>query len=186
MNSQIVVLQGGEDVKKRTNESLIKKIGKLSVTKKILIIPWTTNSIEEEKKYRGIYENYFSDNGFEEVRFLERESAEQEIDEGFAGLDVVYLPGGDTEVLYHELKMRSIGEKLRRFNGIILGNSAGAIILSKGMHRDGKFYPGFGLVDFFVTVHFKIEEESLCEESYKPTINIPEDMWVSIFNNNSK
>ena len=48
MNTQLIILQGGEDVTKRTNEILFKNVANLSVTKKILVIPWTSKTLEKE------------------------------------------------------------------------------------------------------------------------------------------
>ena len=180
MKSQLIILQGGEDVRKRTNEPLIRKIGGLSLTKKILVIPWTEDLDESEKKYWTLLNSYFSDSGFREVLFLEREGTKREMNEAFSGPDVLYLPGGDPVILFRELKSRSIQDKLRSFKGILLGNSAGAVVLSKGMQGEEKFYPGFGLVDFFVKVHFKLGEERPTGRRLHPTINIPEGMWVTV------
>ena len=176
----MIILQGGEDVKKRTNRSLIKEVGDLSATKKILVIPWTSESAEKEMTYRHIFTSYFADSGFKTVLFLEKGDAGAVVTEKFSSADVVYLPGGDTGVLYRELNLRSLQVKLREFKGIIIGNSAGAIVLSKGGKGDGKFYPGFGLVDFFMTVHFKLEKETPSGNETSPTINIPENMWVAV------
>ena len=180
MNAQLIILKGGEDVKKRTNESLFKNVTNLSATKKILVIPWTSDSVEKEMEYRTIFSNYFTDSGFSETKFMESEDTKTEIYEKLSSVDVVYLPGGDPEVLYRELKSRLLQDSLRNFMGILIGNSAGAIVLSKGAQHEGRFYPGFGLVDFFITVHFKLEEESHSGSKQNSTINIPEDMWVTI------
>lgn len=184
MNHQLIILQGGEDVEKRTNEALIRKVGELSATRKILVIPWTTESMEKETKYRTIFCDYFSDNGFRDVLFLEKEDTEIEVSHKFDSVDVVYLPGGDTDVLYRELELRSLQDRLRDFSGIIIGNSAGAIVLSKGSHHEKGFSPGFGLVKFFITVHFKIEKECVSRHFMNPSINIPEGGWLAISGEN--
>ncbi|MHB8360389.1 MAG: Type 1 glutamine amidotransferase-like domain-containing protein [Thermoplasmataceae archaeon] len=146
MSHQLIILQGGEDIKKRVNDPLIKKVGNISSTKKILIIPWTTESIEEEIEYRNIIADYFLDNGFIEVLFIERNDSSLDITRKISPVDVIYLPGGDPDVLYREIKIRDLHNKLRNFKGIIIGNSAGAIVLSKGCQYEGKFYQGFGLI----------------------------------------
>ena len=112
MDSQIIILQGGEDVKRRTNESLIRRVGELSRSKKIMIIPWTSDSGEKEAEYRAILHGYFSSNGFQEVRFLEREDTERVTVRKFDSVDVVYLPGGDPRALYEELEKRSFAGQI--------------------------------------------------------------------------
>lgn len=180
MTSQHIILQGGEDVRKRTNESLIRKIGELSSTKRILVIPWATDSAEAETRYKATLNDYFRDAGFREVHFLERESTKAELDVAFSGPDVLYLPGGDAAILFRELESRSIQNRLKRFRGTLLGNSAGAIVLSKGMQDGREFYPGFGLADFYVRVHFKLGEERPNGRRWVPSIGIPEGMWVTV------
>ena len=49
---------------------------------------------------------------------------------------------GEKEIA--EIEKLSIQKKLKRFKGTIIGNSAGAIVLSRGGQGDGKFYEGFG------------------------------------------
>ena len=182
MSPQIIILQGGEDVKNRTNESLIRKVNELSRTKRIMVIPWTSDSVEKDAEYSSILRRYFSDNGFQEVLFLKKEDSTTAVSEKFAQVDVVYLPGGDPAVLYEELKKRSLQERLRVFRGIIVGNSAGAIVLSRGAVAiaGDRFYPGFGIVDFFVSVHYTLEAIRTPGADESKTVNIPEGMWIVI------
>ena len=179
---QTVILQGGEDIRKRTNEQLFLAVANISSTKKILVIPWTQESEEKEMEYTHILWKYFLDSGFQSVYFLKREDSYEQIAEKFSSVDVIYLPGGDPNVLYRELNSRSLQKKLRNFKGIIIGNSAGAIVLSKGGWGDGKFYRGFGLVDFYVSVHYKLDAGQVAETKDAINVNIPENMWVMVTN----
>lgn len=180
MVKQMIILQGGEDVRKRTNESLIKKIGEISISKRILVIPWSGESDQKEKEYRTIFCNYFSDNGFQETLFLEKNDMNDVIDRKFDSVDVIYLPGGDTGILYKELEKHSLQHRLMKFNGLILGNSAGAIVLTRGTWMEGIFYPGFGIVDFYISVHYIPESDQLAEIDSTLKINIPENMWITV------
>ncbi len=179
MHFQRIILQGGEDVKKRTNEKLMESICHLSNLKRILIIPWTAESPEKELEYRIIFKNYFIEVGFNDILFLEKTDQETDIDKKFALVDVVYLPGGDPVILYNQIRMRNIDHKIRNFKGTIVGNSAGAIVLSKGSIIEGKFIPGFALVNFYVFVHFKLQESM----DLDPNIGIQEDGWVCVIKN---
>ena len=180
MTTQIIILQGGEDVKQRTNETLFKDVRKLSNSGKILVIPWTSDSLEKESKYSMVFRDYFSHCGFEEVLFLAKTDPENEIQRKFSEVDTIYLPGGDTEILYRELKRRTLQDRLFEFSGVIIGNSAGAIVLSKGGWGDGKFYTGFGLVDFYISVHYKLEVGHIAETKDAINVNIPENMWITV------
>ncbi|MDG6927952.1 MAG: Type 1 glutamine amidotransferase-like domain-containing protein [Nitrososphaerota archaeon] len=178
MAPKIIILQGGEDVNQRTNEAMFRDVRKLSMTGKILIIPWTTDSPDKEAAYSKIYHDYFSQCGFEEVLFLARKEPEREIRRKFSVVDTVYIPGGDTDILYREIERRALQEMLSGFSGVIIGNSAGAIVLSKGGWGDGKYHHGFGLVDLHVSVHYKpgsgnADNTDMC-------VNIPENMWIAV------
>lgn len=180
MCRKIVVLQGGENVAERTHIELFRKITRISRTKKMLIIPWTSESREKEMKYRNIYRKYFIECGFETVQFLEHEDTDQEITEKMSGVDVLYLPGGDTDVLYRKIRDRSLENWIREFCGIIIGNSAGAIVLSKGSFKNGKIQPGFGIVDIFTRVHYGFQDEDMEAESEFPVIGLPENAWITV------
>jgi peptidase E len=93
---------------------------------------------------------------------------------------VIYLPGGDTSILKREIESRSVQFNLRKHKGIIVGNSAGAIVLSKGGYGDSKFYEGFGIVDIIVSVHSKLEIIDSLEGRTQPIIGIPEGNWISV------
>ena len=182
MTTKIIILQGGEDVKRKTNETLFKGVRKLSSSGKILVIPWTSDSPVKEAEYSKVFSDYFSYCGFKEVLFLAKTDPENDIQRKFSEVDVVYLPGGDTEVLYRELKQRALQYRLLEFSGVIIGNSAGAIVLAKGGWGDGKFHTGFGLVDFYVSVHYKLNAGHVAETKDAINVNIPENMWVMVTN----
>jgi peptidase E len=180
VGSQMIILQGGEDVRKRTNEALFRSIAAISTTKRILIIPWTQESDDREMEYLHLFRGYFSDCGFQSTDFLNKGDNDSQVSEKFVSTDVIYLPGGDPGILYRALNSKSLQDKLRVFKGTIIGNSAGAIVLSRGGIGDRKFYPGFGLVGFFIKVHFKLEKEMLFGNEKSETISIPENMWIAV------
>ena len=180
VGTQMIILQGGEDIRKRTNEALFQDVAAISAKKRILIIPWTQESDDKEMEYLHLFREYFSDSGFQSTDFLKKGNNHSEVSEKFGSTDVIYLPGGNPDVLYRELNSRSLQDKLRVFKGTIIGNSAGAIILSKGSIVDGKFFPGFGLVSFYIKVHFKLEKEMLFGDEKRQTISIPENMWIAV------
>ena len=69
---------------------------------------------------------------------------------------------------------------LKNFGGIIIGNSAGAIVLSKGARTGEQFHPVFGLVDFFISVHYSMVRSPNDGNDEKINVNIPEDMWITV------
>lgn len=179
MSPKLTILQGGEDVKKRSCHKMFEDLVSKNGVRRMLIIPWTTASEEKEKEYRDVLYHYFKDVGFSEIRFLERDDTEMMIEEKFANSDVLYLPGGDPSILLKEVNTRLIGGRIATFKGIIIGNSAGAIVLSSGGFADGIFYDGMGLLNVKVEVHSKLD--SVPTNASKDTIvGIPEDGWILV------
>lgn len=66
--------------------------------------------------FRGVFHDYFSHCGFEEVLFPAKTDHENEIQRKFSEVDTIYLPAGDTEVLYRELKQRVLQNRLLEFS----------------------------------------------------------------------
>ena len=137
----------------------------LSSTKRkiVLIIPWSTRNSEKEIRYRRIIREYFKDLGIRSI-FLNREDTLTQVEEKFNSVDVIYLPGGDTFLLLREIRKRNIEKFIENFNGLIIGNSAGALILSKcffsSENSKGLFHKGLGLVNFCLVVHYTEERVS--------------------------
>jgi peptidase E len=182
MPGQMIILQGGEDLNRRTNAFLFRKLAEISTTKNILVIGWTTDSAESEAKYRNVFRQYFSESGFSGVIFLDRNDDEKTIHRKLSTVDVLYLAGGDPDILIRDLDAKSIYPLMKNFKGTIIGNSAGAIVISKGMFLKDRLYRGYGMVDFFVTVHYRLgTDESYPGKNTPETLNIPEDMWICVY-----
>jgi hypothetical protein len=67
MCPRLIIFQGWKEVKKRTSELLIKKVKDLLLTKRILVIPWSTESKDKAMEYKIVINDYLSDNGFHDV-----------------------------------------------------------------------------------------------------------------------
>ena len=180
MSPSAIVLQGGEEVRIRTNKTLFEKLAAASRKGKIMVVPWTSDTKKKELEYRTLLQQYFTDSGFREVLFLEEDDTSADTRKKISSVDVVYLPGGDPEILYEKMKARSLENELINFEGTLVGNSAGAIVLSRGSYHDGKFYPGFGLIGFYVSVHYELGENVPSSTGLTPCINLPENMWVTV------
>ena len=91
------------------------------------------------------------------------------------------MPGGNTEILLEKLnKNPKVIEELKNFEGVIIGNSAGAIALSKGEIENEKFLQGLGIVNFYVKVHYSFKDEISYLIKDEEILCIPEDCWVII------
>jgi len=138
---------------------------------RVLIIPWTTSDLKKELHYRNLLNNYFRDLGAREVLFLDRSDSLPNIKGKFNSVNVVYLPGGNPFTLLHEIRRRHVDDLIINFNGVIIGNSAGALILSKYFISSGNFNRicmGLGLVDFCLVTYYVNEWfNQLLSLSYK-------------------
>ena len=154
---------GGEDLVKRDSENINKKAfvdaGGMPIV--LVFIGWASKSVVETEKYRRIIVNYFNDIGAKKIVFAELSDSLEVIGNKMENADLIYLPGGDTKLLIERIKKKGVETLLRRYGKIIIGNSAGALILcSDCLITDNKtleettIVPGVGLVDFCVDVHY--------------------------------
>ena len=73
-----------------------------------------------------------------------------------ANSDILYFCGGEPELLYQRLDELKLIEPLRRFNGIVMGDSAGAVIQLDRYHQ----LSGLGYLQTFdLEVHYTGAEE---------------------------
>jgi peptidase E len=105
--------------------------------------------------------DYFLEIGAREIEFAEISDSFNEISEKMGRSDLVYLPGGDTRLLIQRMKNAKIGGLLNEYRKVIIGNSAGALVLCKECilsvdekDPEAKVTAGLGLVDFSVYVHY--------------------------------
>ena len=155
---------GGEDIIKRDSKEINRKaIADAGGTPVVLIFPWTTESVDKADKYRKIMSDYFKDLGARKIEFADLWDSLQEIIEKVDASDLIYLPGGDTRLLVKRIEDAKVDSLLRKYNKVIIGNSAGALALCKDYAviegqddapKTGVAH-GFGLVDFGVSVHYK-------------------------------
>lgn len=118
---------------------------------------------------------YFNDLGAEEIYFASDCSSSDEINEKIKNSEVLYLPGGDTELLLEKIKENNLEFLLRSYEGIIFGNSAGAYACATEYPkiREGEvnIIKSLGLVNFVVKAHYT-------EEFDKPLLEISKEKDV--------
>lgn len=119
-----------------------------------IFLPFSTFGIKREQM---IYVNYFLD------------SAEV-IEKKILTADVLFLTGGAPDLFMKRIMSKNIMESLRRFNGVTIGCSAGAMIQLKKFHiTRGPLYPNFMIVegtrmidlDIGIEVHYSGNEAQL-------------------------
>ncbi len=155
---------GGEDIKARDSEAInLRAFGDAGGNPVVLIFPWTGPIVDGSDKYRPIMSDYFHDMGAKDVVFAELSESLPLISKKIDDCDLIYLPGGDPELLISRLREKDISEVLQRSDKIFVGNSAGAFALCKnyvvikGQENSGRteLLDGIGRVNFAVSVHYK-------------------------------
>ena len=75
--------------------------------------------------------------------------------------DIIYLPGGDPLTLLEEIRQKGVDHLIKEFKGLIIGNSAGALILSSCFLVSKKTpFKGLALTDYCLIVHYAGEKTS--------------------------
>jgi len=159
---------GGEDIEKRESKEINKRafIDAGGAPTVLIFIGWTSESVDKADRYRKIMANYFKDLDASKIEFAEPSDSFKEITEKVNRSDLIYLPGGVTRILVERIKNAEIDNLLRKYDKVIIGNSAGALALCKNcILTKGKDNPqtavisGFGLVNFSVEVHYNTSKD---------------------------
>ena len=159
---------GGEDLAKRDSEQINKKAfadaGGAPIV--LVFIGWTSKSVNKTETYRRIIVDYFKEIGAEKIVFAELSDSLETIDKKMENADLIYLPGGDPKLLVERIKKKGLDALLRRYDKVILGNSAGALALCRDClmvgdetHEETTMISGVGVVDFCVDVHYSSSKD---------------------------
>lgn len=175
-NCKEIVLCGGGDIIFGELKELDSQVIKSSKNKKIFVLDLTTNNPEKIHKYKLFLKEYFLNLGATEVEFISDFSEVKIID--FNRFGIIYLPGGNPITLLENIIEKKVD--LRFFRGIILGNSAGALVLSKNLivTKDEDFpetfvKKGLGIIPFSIEVHYDSSKDSELEK-----IKLKEDIYA--------
>ncbi len=129
--------------------------------KNVFVLDLTSNNPEKLAKYRNVLTSYLKKAGAEKIRFISSYDSTNKMEKGIREAGLVYIPGGDTEVLMQNIEERNLKPILRSLKSVLVGNSAGAlamceeVILTKDEDvTETKVLPGLGLVPFSVEVHY--------------------------------
>jgi peptidase E len=161
-------LLGGENVAKRDsreiNEAAFADAGG---TPAVVVFPWARASFDNTYKRRKRLFDYFRSLGACTVAFAEYSDTFQEITRKVECSDLIYLSGGLASVLVERLQTKSVDRLLRKYEGVVVGRSAGALALGKKCvvtknrrNPTSKMISGIGLVDFSVKAHYKPSKDA--------------------------
>lgn len=132
--------------------------------KSILVVNLSYDDIKKLKKKKDFFDGYFREIGAENIEFIELKSTEKEIESKLKGKGLIYLPGGDTRILIPNLIKKGLDKRIREFEGIVSGNSAGNYSLCPDYLRIGRgsieIIPALGFVDFWTKAHYEPKFDS--------------------------
>jgi peptidase E len=159
---------GGENVAKRDareiNEAAFDDAGGAPA---VVVFPWARASFDKTSARRKRLFNYFRSLGASTVNFASYSDTLEEITRKVERSALIYLPGGLTSVLVERLKNKSVDQLLRKYEGVVVGRSAGALVLGKKCvvtknrrHPTSKMISGIGLVNFSVKAHYKPSKDA--------------------------
>ena len=183
-------LLGGEDLRKRSSQHIMKNaIADAGPKCTILIFPWTGDRVDKDGEYRAIMTEYFMDMGAETIQFAEPWDPYGALVKKARSSDLIYLPGGNPQLLIDRMLISRGDEILAEFDGIIVGNSAGALALCKkyaaivgqGEAHLTRFFRGFGELDFAVAVHYQSENIENDNSADKELLNLSDKSATKIY-----
>ncbi|HMK94783.1 MAG TPA: Type 1 glutamine amidotransferase-like domain-containing protein [Candidatus Limnocylindrales bacterium] len=169
---------GGEDLVKRDSERINRKAfadagGAPTV---LVFIGWASRSVDEGERYRRVIVDYFEELGAKKIVFAELSDLLEDIGGKMENADLIYLPGGDPKLLVERIRKKGVDYLLRRYDKVIVGNSAGALalcgdclIVGGGTQEETRMISGIGAADFCVDVHYNSSKDKELMELSKNT-----------------
>lgn len=124
----------------------------LTDTKSIVYVPGGADKMQKvREKYVPIFTEHFKKAGitFEQVNIISPELSKEQAKEMIANASFIMLMGGDPFKQKDMCERLGILEDIKRFNGILLGFSAGAMLMSKHIIITpcSEEYPDFHIED---------------------------------------
>lgn len=147
----------------------------LKDTKSIVYIPGSPEKIEKAKtKYIPVFTEHFKNDGieFEQVNLMTPELPKEEAKEMIKRASFIMLMGGDPYKQRDLCEQLGILSELKQFNGVMLGFSAGAMLMSKYIiitpcseeYPDFHIEKGLGFDDLSIYPHNNTSSEEYPDE----------------------
>jgi len=154
MGQKVYLLGGGRDSEKYMEFG--EEIANKSSNKSLFIIEWAKDNDDN----RDFLRNYFSKVGYERIVFVTEFDSFEDIEKNMGDSGVLFIAGGVTENLIEKVEREGVGKLIKSFEGIIVGNSAGAYLLSKGYvdkERSKILKDSLGVVNIICKAHYREE-----------------------------
>lgn len=174
--AKVYLLSGGDTFSLEVQELLQKDLkGKCN-----LVSVGAGKKYEENDAYfygnqtfSGVQADFkFSD--IKNFNLIDNRTSKEEGLELLKNADIIYLQGGDPFVQLEYLQNNGYDEFLKKYNGILLGVSAGTMNLSKLAfyskdedYPETTFYNALGITDLTIDPHFDINDKDRINEIIK-------------------
>jgi dipeptidase E len=163
-------LLGGENVYKRSakkvNERAFQDVREHPV---VAVFSWARASFDKDYKKRKLLADYFISLGASTIDFIEYSDSKENIAQRIATSDLIYLTGGLATALVERLINMEVDSLLLNYSGVIVGRSAGALVLCRKYiitcrsNSKNKIIDGLGLANLTLKVHYNPEKNSALE-----------------------
>ena len=159
-------LLGGENTIKQSAKEINQTAFRdASGSPSVLVFPWARASFDNIYTRKRRLSKYFKNLGAKSVHFADYSEPLEEIAERMSQSDLVYLTGGQLTILFSRLIAKGVDDLLRKYDGVIIGRSAGALALAKQgvvtnrYSKATKFAPGLGLADLSLKTHYESSKD---------------------------
>lgn len=150
--------------------------------KNIIFIPGGMGKNSKTDKYVNTDVEWFKEIGIdiENVDIFDVDMNMETLEEKINNADIIFLMGGDTIGQFEFISKLNISEKIKGFQGAVIGVSAGAInlgnisICSKDINdgvENTKIYDGIGRINYTFEPHFEINNDELLKNELFPASN---------------
>ncbi|MBI4116114.1 Type 1 glutamine amidotransferase-like domain-containing protein [Candidatus Pacearchaeota archaeon] len=187
-----IYLIGGGNIRSGETKELDSKALSEAENKNVYVINLTTNDKQKIKDYKEFMVSYLKSLNAQEINFLSDFKSHKETKTKINSSGLIYIMGGDTEILIENIKKMKIAPIIKSFKGIILGNSAGAYLLCRGYvktkdSQNEEIVKGLGFIKFYIKVHYNKEfDKNLLKLSRdKEIYGVPEKCAI-VLNDNLK
>lgn len=157
-----IVFIGGGDYRKQENEKIddyLKSV--ISPEMNILIIPFATDKSKYVSWASTLFNN-FKRYGISKMEILDEDLPARVMAERIASSQVLFFTGGMPDKLMNKLIEKELLEKIKKYDGILIGYSAGTlafckdcVVLPEEGHPLVEVIEGMGLCDFSTDVHYE-------------------------------
>ncbi len=166
-----IYLLGGENVSLRSarevNEQAFEAAGNRP---EVLVFPWARPSFDKMYQKRKVLNDYLRSLGAGHVDFVDYSESKEAIELKMAVSNIVYLTGGQPSILIERLQKTSVDQLLKKYQGVIVGRSAGALAICRRcvstcrINKKVRIVEGLGLVNITLKAHYISADDDILKK----------------------